>query len=35
MREFAHIVIEIFFISAGLFAVWAIVHTLRETFGGK
>lgn len=35
MREALDIVIDIFFISAGIFAVWAIVHTLRETFGGK
>jgi len=35
MREALHVAIEIFFISAGAFAIWAIVHTLRETFGGK
>ena len=35
VTESAHWAIEIFFISVGAFAVWAIVHTLRETFGGK
>lgn len=35
MREVLHWALEVFFISAGVFAVWAIVTTVREVFGGK
>jgi hypothetical protein len=35
MANALHVLIETFFITTGVFAVWAIATTLRETFGGK
>lgn len=35
MREAAHWAIEIFFISAGVFAMWVIYDSIREVLKGK
>jgi hypothetical protein len=35
MREALHWGLELFFVGVGVFAVWAIVSTIIETFGGE
>lgn len=35
MREALHVIIEIFFISAGIFAMWVIYDSIREILKGK
>ena len=29
---FAHIALEVFFVSVGIFAVWAIIDSIRKVF---